>query len=320
MSDEDTDSEVVISYPSAKVEAITRVKNEITNYTENDACVEVEKLETLRNKLSKKIKSFQDACDSEQTKDAPSEDMEEFKKWRKRHDLGNKIYMNKLEKLIIENDDDYESSSSEESEGAKGKPISMTKQLMDCFKTIQVSAHLPQHDPKTFGGIDVTEYQSFVLTFRQTIENKCSSFEDKYYYLMKYTDGEANTLFKSCLDADCKKAYTNANALLEQRYGTNEYIIAHQYISKLQNWIPIKAEDVVGMNSFAAFLTSVENLMHKMSSLNQLNSPRDIKEIVMKLPYQMRVQFRNKSASWWIKTNRSISVFLLNLLTSKQSN
>ena len=116
MSDEETDSEVVISYPSAKVGAITRVKNEITNYTENDASVEVEKLEALRDKLYKKIKSFQDACDSEQTKDAPSEDMEEFKKWRKRHDLGNKIYMNKVEKLIIENDDDYESLSSGESD------------------------------------------------------------------------------------------------------------------------------------------------------------------------------------------------------------
>ena len=42
MSDEETGSEVVISYPSAKVGAITRIKNEITNYTENDACVEVE--------------------------------------------------------------------------------------------------------------------------------------------------------------------------------------------------------------------------------------------------------------------------------------
>ena len=90
MSDEDTDSEVVISYPFAKVGAITRVKNEITNYTENDACVKVEKLEALKDKLSKKIKSFQNACDSEQTKDAPSEDMVEFEKW---HDLGNKICM-----------------------------------------------------------------------------------------------------------------------------------------------------------------------------------------------------------------------------------
>ena len=317
MSDEETDSEVVISYPSAKVGAITRVKNEITNYTENDASVEVEKLEALRDKLYKKIKSFQDACDSEQTKDAPSEDMEEFKKWRKRHDLGNKIYMNKVEKLIIENDDDYESLSSGESDGAKGNPISMTKQLMDCFKTMQVSAHLPQHEPKTFDGNDVTEYQSFMLTFRQTIENKCSSFEDKYYYLMKYTDGEANTLVKSCLDADCKKAYTNANALLEQRYG-NEYIIAQQYISKLQNWNPIKAEDAVGMNSFAAFLTSVENLMHKMSSLNQLNSPRDIKEIVMKLPYQMRVQFRNKSAEL-VDKNEQIDFSVLVKFVNKQA-
>ena len=47
----------------------------------------------------------------------------------------------------------------------KENQISMTKKLMDCFKTMQVSAHLPQHEPKTFDGNDVTKYQILRLHF-----------------------------------------------------------------------------------------------------------------------------------------------------------
>ena len=109
--------------------------------------------------------------------------------------------------------------------------------------------------------------------------------------MQEYTSGEANTLVKSCLQRDLKQAYINAKKVLDEKYG-NEYIIAQQYLQKLADWPQIKAEDRTAMHQFSLFLTSIENLMCKMTTLNQLNSRRDMKEILMKLPYNMRVKFR----------------------------
>lgn len=291
MSDEEHD---VIEYPSAKVGAVTRVKNEITKFIEDSPSPDPDDLERLKEKLNKKIKSFYEACDIEKVKEAPPEDLEEFNKWKNQKVLDNKIYLNKLDKIIIENTEGYENSSSEE-EKSEEEDSAVGRKLIECFKSMQVSANLPQHEPEIFDGSDLTEYQSFELTFQQTIEKKCENYDDKYYYLLKYTGGEANTLVKSCHNVKGKKAYLDAKGLLKEKYG-NEYIIAQQYLQKLHNWEPIKAENGPELNKFATFLTAIENLMIKMSSLNQLNSPRDIKDIIMKLPYHMRILFRNKSA------------------------
>ena len=336
MSDEE--EEVMIYYPSGKVGAITRTKNEITKVLEDNlSTADPDELTELKNKLISKIVAFEDACDKEEAKAAPQEDSDEFLKWKNKQVIGNKLFINKLDKIILENSDGYEDEdrTSEEDEdednannnnndgnGRNNKEQNedngdVYEKLIDCFKTMQVSSHLPYHEPQLFDGKDVTEYQTFELTFKQTIEKKCTDYDDKYYYLLKYTAGEANVLVRSCHNENGKKAFMNAKTLLREKYG-NEYSIAQQYIHKLQNWPSIKAEDGPGLSSFATFLTAIENMMKNMTSLNQLNSPRDIKEIVMKLPYQMRIQFRNKSAEM-MENNSLLDFSMLVKFVNQQS-
>ena len=289
MSDEETDT---IIYPSAKVGAITRLKNKITSFIDENPEATPEDLESWKNKLNEKIAIFNTTCLEEEDKDVPVEDLEEFRKWVKKQTLTNKVFINKIDKIILRRTEGYEDSD-EESDTQSNSDVCAA--LIKGLRDIQTISQLPSHEPHSFDGSDITEYQSFCLTFHQAIEKKCDSFEDKYYYLLKYTAGEANNLVKSCHNINSRKAYHEARCLLDDKYG-NEYIIAQKYLQKLQNWTPIKAEDGPELNRFASFLTTIENLMKNKSSLNQLNSPRDIKEIIMKLPYNMRLQFRNKSS------------------------
>ena len=105
--------------------------------------------------------------------------------------------------------------------------------------------------------------------------------------------GEANSLVKSCHQKNLKQAYKEAKKLLEDKYG-NEYLIAQHYLQKLSDWPQIKAEDGPALSKFSTFLITIENLMGKISALNQLNSPRDMKDVLMKMPYNMRSKFRAK--------------------------
>lgn len=155
----------------------------------------------------------------------------------------------------------------------------------------QARAKLPHHEPDVFDGEDITQYPSFILTFERSIEKSCLTSDDKYYFLLKYTRGQAKELVRSCQSPSGEESYRKARQLLGKKFG-NEFEIAHKYLMKLQNWEIIKSEDSSAMEKFGMFLTTCLNSMGNMTSLNQLNSWRDIKELTMKLPYDLRRKFR----------------------------
>ena len=162
-------------------------------------------------------------------------------------------------------------------------------------------SHLPRHEPDTFDG-EITSYKPFTLAFDQTIAQLCHKDVDRYYYLQRYTKGYPLELVKSCLCDDMSKSYNDARMILHKYYG-NEIILAQKYIDKLDNWSPIKSEDSKALDEFALYLTTCANMMNNSCYLNQLNSWKEIKNILMKLPYDIRKQFRNKVAAEQDKGN-----------------
>ena len=155
----------------------------------------------------------------------------------------------------------------------------------------QTASKLPHNEPEKFSGQDITRYKTFILSFDRVIGQKCPSNDDKLYYLLNYTTGEDNKLVQSCHHMNLDVGYKEALRLLDDMYG-NEYQIANKYLEKFINWEPIKSEDRIALRELSAFLICCRNMMSQMTSLNQLNSWRDIKEIVIKLPWDMRKQFR----------------------------
>ena len=79
--------------------------------------------------------------------------------------------------------------------------------------------------------------------------------------------------------------------LLKKHYG-NEYKIADSYLQKLENWPAMRDEDGKQIESLSLFLTTCLNNMDELTSLNQLNSPKELMLIIQKLPYKFREKWR----------------------------
>jgi len=158
----------------------------------------------------------------------------------------------------------------------------------------QEKAELPKKEIKVFDGKDITEYRHFIQNFSRTIDEKCDNPADCLYYLEQFTDGVAKQLVKSCGHRDPTEAYSRALKLLEDEFG-NEYRTANAYLQKLSAWPIIKTDDYCGLRDLSIFLLTCSNNMDSMGILNQLNSPKEIMEIVMKLPFEVRKKWRGKT-------------------------
>lgn len=168
---------------------------------------------------------------------------------------------------------------------------------------------LPFNEPEKFDGTDITKFQPFVLAFERTIASRCSNYVDRYYYLQRYTGGRARDLVVSCNGGDSRTSYEEAWKLLQENYG-DDYLIAHQYLEKLDQWPAIAAEDVSALGDFYTYICTCNNLMKNMNHLNQLNSLKTIKDLVMKLPYDLRKQFRIEMASIYDTSEIKFSTFV----------
>ena len=319
-------TEVFLIYPSGKLGAMTRKRNQIAALLEAGP-IDQSKLGGLRDELLQKISNFEEACDLELMKSGvPDCDVSDFRIWFDQHLQVNRQFGKHISKIIIEGPQDSKKSTvlggSEPSSfqiSCRSKTSNIYSKLSPgnssekagsdlldptiaqiLLKQNEITELLAQEqikscnrfaEPEKFSGEDPLEYKSFILSFERTIEQRTKNKADLYYSLLKYTTGEANQLVKSCNFEDVDLAYSKARNLLDQKYN-NEFMIANFYIEKLEKWDPIESEDAVGLNELAVFLTRCSALMCSMSSLNQLNSLKEIRDIVGKFPSDLRKKFR----------------------------
>ena len=90
MSDTENEFEEAIVFPSGKLGAITRVKNQIRDCMEDYEIGSV-LVDPLTEKLKTKISNFEKACEIERKKNCSPEELESFDKWfhsqRKDYDI-----------------------------------------------------------------------------------------------------------------------------------------------------------------------------------------------------------------------------------------
>ena len=158
----------------------------------------------------------------------------------------------------------------------------------------QECAELPKTIIQIFDGSDITKFPGFLQNFKLTIHRKCSDADDCLYYLQQFTAGTAHEIVKGCNQKNPEKAYKEALQLLNGEYG-NEHKIAAAYIEKLDKWPVIKSEDGENLQKLYLFLLECNNNMEDTTSLNQLNSPKEIMGIVGKLPCELRKKWRERS-------------------------
>ena len=159
----------------------------------------------------------------------------------------------------------------------------------------QEKAELPNRQIPVFDGSDPTVYKSFITNFDRTIHDKCQYASDALYYLDQYTSGSANKLVNSCITIqNSDLAYQKARRLLHEEFG-NEFKTATVFLEKLEKWPAIKSEDGKALYELSIFLITCENVLENITGMNQLNSPKEIMAVIMKLPYELRKKWRSRT-------------------------
>ena len=86
------------------------------------------------------------------------------------------------------------------------------------------------------------------------------------FFLEKYTTGKANEVVKGFLATNSETAYSEAQKLLDQRFG-NPVVVAEDYKKKLRGWRQISDGDSKGLEEFSDFLVRCEEAMKTMKSV-----------------------------------------------------
>ena len=165
---------------------------------------------------------------------------------------------------------------------------------------------LPQPDVPVFNG-DPIDYNDFVRAFENLIERKTSSANARLYYLVQYTAGEVQQLMRSCLSMREDEGYREARRLLLERYG-QPFRIATAYVDKVTNGPPIKTEDGPALQRFSVLLTSCSNALAEVGYLNKLENPEGLKKIIDRLPYGLRLKWRDAVDTIAQRENRDVTL------------
>ena len=150
---------------------------------------------------------------------------------------------------------------------------------------------LPQPSLQAFRG-DPIDFCDFVRAFEHIVERKTLSSSARLYYLVQYTSGAVQELMESCLSMREEEGYTEARRLLQERYGQN-YKIAAAHVKRLVDGPTIRTDDGPALQQFSIQLTSCVNTLKEIGYLNKLDNPDNLKNIIDRLPYSMRVKWRD---------------------------
>lgn len=189
-------------------------------------------------------------------------------------------------------------------------------QMMQLQQQGVMALSLPQPVMEVFSGNPV-DYCNFIRAFENLVEEKIASSNSRLYYLVQYTTGSAQELMKSCLSMQDDNGYKTARRLLKERYGQN-YRIAAAHVRKLIDGPVIKAEDGFMLQQFSVQLSSCVNTLKEIDCLSKLNSPENLKKIVDRLPYGIRLRWRDIVDSIIEKDHRDVTIEdVTNFVTTK---
>lgn len=152
-------------------------------------------------------------------------------------------------------------------------------------------ASLPKKTLEPFDGVDVTKFKIFLHKFELLIESKCKTELEKQTYLEQFTRGQALKLVQSCATCDPALGYARAKELLICEYG-NDFKIANAYLETLSNWPDIESEDKDALLDISTFLMQAKHFLENGPLESQLNNPKEIMNVVMKLPFKIRERWR----------------------------
>ena len=150
---------------------------------------------------------------------------------------------------------------------------------------------LPQPSLQVFSG-DPIDYLDFIRAFEHQVKRKTPTSSACLYYLVQHTTGPVQELMKSCLSMQEDEEYQEAKKLLIERYSQN-YKIAAPHVKRLVEGPVIRADEGSALQQFSIQLTSSVNTLRGIGYISKLDSHDNLKKIIDRLPYSLRVKWRD---------------------------
>ena len=180
------------------------------------------------------------------------------------------------------------------------------QQIVNQQQQSVTSLTLPLPSLSTFGG-DPAEYTNFIKSFELLIESRTPTPSARLLYLVQYTSGPVQELMRSCLTMKESDGYIKARQFLKERYGQS-YRIATALVQKIAEGPSIKAEDSAALQQLATNLISCTNTLRDIGSLGKLDSQDNLQKIINRLPYGLRLRWRDVVDSIIEKEDRDATI------------
>lgn len=164
---------------------------------------------------------------------------------------------------------------------------------------------LPRRDIQIFDG-DPLQFQTFMMAFEHSIEEKTASAKDCLYFLEQYTRGQPRELVRSCQHMPHDQGYAKAKFLLREHFG-NSSIIASSYVDKVLTWPMLKSEDLKALQAYSFLLRGCCNAMGEIGSVYELDVTANMQIVIRKLPYKLRDAWRNVACDLQDKFHRRVT-------------
>ena len=141
---------------------------------------------------------------------------------------------------------------------------------------------------------DSMEYQYFMATFKEAVENKFSDNRSRLTRLIQHLRGEAKELVRHCVQEPSSVGYHHALKLLKEQYG-DPYRVYTSYRKELQSLSPIKNGDSVAFRRFFSLLLKCKTSMTSATYERALDSPDLLRTLQLKLPVRLQDSWNRKS-------------------------
>ncbi|GAB1601919.1 hypothetical protein Ahia01_000470500 [Argonauta hians] len=160
---------------------------------------------------------------------------------------------------------------------------------MDNLASCRVNAiyknPLPILEPEIFTG-DPIQYRGWIQLYDFLTEGRIPQSTDRFYFLIKYLDGEAKEAVKGFVELYGTDAYKRARQVLKERFGT-DFVITEALRSKLEKWPNIHGKDNRGLRRYSDFLNCCQRGSKNIPDLGILNDMRELNKLANKLPKRL---------------------------------
>lgn len=177
-----------------------------------------------------------------------------------------------ISSIMIPRDNSVHSSSTQSDH------LALANALMEVMK----ESKLPPPEPFTFTG-DLLQFADWKTSFYELVDRRRGGPAEKLALLKSYLSNEIKESISGYCTMGTLSAYQDALASLEEQYG-DPYLIGGAFTSKLDRWPKVKANDGPALRSFVGFLKQCVASMSKIHTLEDLNTLKEMKKIIHKLP------------------------------------